>query len=67
MTEPNQTVYTSANIVRYYSQIQQLQPAEQAIFNQLKDQFSTISMLDVGVGAGRTSQYFCRWLSNTPA
>lgn len=58
MTEPNQTVYTSANIVRYYSQIQQLQPAEQAIFNQLKDRFSTISMLDVGVGAGRTSQYF---------
>ena len=55
----NQTTYQTANIVKYYEQINDLQPAEQMILNRLYDRLPTMKMLDIGVGAGRTTQYFC--------
>ncbi len=57
MSERNQSVYTSAGIVSYYAQLNQLQPAERAIFDQLKDQLSTMAVLDIGIGGGRTTQH----------
>ncbi len=53
----NQKTYASANIVRYYEQINQLQPAEQLIFDRLSHRLPTMNVLDLGVGAGRTTQY----------
>ncbi len=53
----NQKTYASADIVRYYEQINQLQPAEQLIFDRLSPSLPTMKVLDIGVGAGRTTQY----------
>jgi ubiquinone/menaquinone biosynthesis C-methylase UbiE len=53
----NQKTYASAGVVRYYEQINQLQPAEQLIFDRISDRLPTMKVLDLGVGAGRTTQY----------
>jgi ubiquinone/menaquinone biosynthesis C-methylase UbiE len=53
----NQKTYASANIVRYYELIHQLQPAEQLIFDRLSHRLPTMKVLDIGVGAGRTTKY----------
>jgi ubiquinone/menaquinone biosynthesis C-methylase UbiE len=56
--DKNQETYKSANIVSYYQQLRQLQPAEQTILHLLKDKLSTFKMLDIGIGGGRTTQHF---------
>ncbi len=56
--DDNQKIYKSAGIVRHYAHLQQLQPAEATILAQLKSQFPLMAMLDIGVGAGRTTQHF---------
>ncbi|MGB3535017.1 MAG: class I SAM-dependent methyltransferase [Microcoleaceae cyanobacterium] len=56
--DKNRRVYQNNNIVSYYQFLTQLQPAEQSIINLLKEQLSTFKMLDMGVGGGRTTQYF---------
>jgi SAM-dependent methyltransferase len=53
----NQAVYTSPEIAVFYSKDDGLQPAEQLIFHMLKDQIIGRRVLDVGVGAGRTTKY----------
>lgn len=58
MADPNQTAYTQPGLVRYYAQLQRLQPAEQAIGEKLKDRLPTMAMLDLGIGGGRTTQHF---------
>lgn len=54
----NITTYTSAGIVRHYAQLEFLQPAEATVLERLKDQLSAMTMLDIGVGGGRTTQHF---------
>ncbi|MFN5472923.1 MAG: class I SAM-dependent methyltransferase [Pseudanabaena sp.] len=58
MTDQNHQVYIAREIVHYYSQLRQLQPAEQTILDLLRDEWSSMKMLDIGVGGGRTTQYF---------
>lgn len=58
MTNQNQDTYSTANIVNYYEQLQLLQPAEKTILERLRPQLSTMDMLDIGVGGGRTTQHF---------
>jgi ubiquinone/menaquinone biosynthesis C-methylase UbiE len=54
----NQNAYSSWSIVQYYARLKALQPAEQTILDRFKDRWSTIRMLDIGVGGGRTTQHF---------
>jgi ubiquinone/menaquinone biosynthesis C-methylase UbiE len=54
----NKNTYLSVGIVKYYAQLKALQPAEQTILNLFKDRWSSIKMLDIGVGGGRTTPYF---------
>lgn len=54
----NQKTYTASSIVQYYAQLKALQPAEQKVLACLKRKLSRITMLDLGVGGGRTTQYF---------
>jgi ubiquinone/menaquinone biosynthesis C-methylase UbiE len=59
MTESkNQMTYATKNIVQYYTQLKALQPAEQLLFDRLRSQLPQLRMLDIGVGAGRTTQHF---------
>ncbi len=54
----NQKTYTDRDVVYYYAQLSRLQPAEQTILELLRGQGSTMAMLDIGVGAGRTTPHF---------
>ncbi|MGB3404935.1 MAG: class I SAM-dependent methyltransferase [Microcoleaceae cyanobacterium] len=56
--DKNYYTYKTHNIVDYYKQLSQLQAAEQTFITLLKDRLSTFKMLDIGVGGGRTTQYF---------
>jgi ubiquinone/menaquinone biosynthesis C-methylase UbiE len=56
--DKNQETYTDPGIVRYYAQLTALQPAERTILTLLQGHLSTMKMLDLGVGAGRTTKYF---------
>jgi ubiquinone/menaquinone biosynthesis C-methylase UbiE len=58
MSQQNQMVYASVSLVSYYSQLNQLQPAEAAILDHLRDRLPTMKMLDIGIGGGRTTQHF---------
>lgn len=58
MFEHNYRAYKTKRIVHHYSQLSQLQPAEQTVLNLLKDTWSSIKMLDIGIGGGRTTQHF---------
>lgn len=56
--DKNYYTYKSNNIVEYYKKLSQLQLAEQTLITLLKDRLSTFKMLDMGIGGGRTTQYF---------
>ncbi len=58
MGQTNQQAYTARRLVQHYAQLQQLQPAEQTILELLRDRWSSMKMLDIGVGGGRTTQHF---------
>ena len=58
MFEHNRAVYRAQRIVQHYSELRQLQPAERAILELLREEWPQIKMLDIGVGGGRTTQYF---------
>ena len=58
MSDKNQKTYSRSNIVQYYKQLSILQPAEKAILELFRDRLPTIKMLDIGIGGGRTTQYF---------
>jgi ubiquinone/menaquinone biosynthesis C-methylase UbiE len=60
----NQNTYSSLRVVQYYTQLKELQPAEQTILDQFKDRWSTMKMLDIGVGGGRTTQHFSQVAAN---
>ncbi len=54
----NREVYEELEIVEYYRNLDGLQPAELAILEILQPDLSQLRMLDVGVGAGRTTASF---------
>ncbi len=56
--DKNQQTYKDPSIVGYYAQLTALQPAEKTILTLLQEHLSTMKMLDLGVGAGRTTKYF---------
>jgi ubiquinone/menaquinone biosynthesis C-methylase UbiE len=58
MIDRNHATYSSSNIVWHYTQLSKLQPAEQTIFDLLRDRLPTMKMLDIGIGGGRTTQHF---------
>ncbi len=52
-----QAHYSKANVVQAYRHIAKLQPPEQTIFSTLRSTLATASVLDIGVGAGRTAAH----------
>jgi ubiquinone/menaquinone biosynthesis C-methylase UbiE len=57
-TEANKASYNSLNSVRAYASMVNLKKPEQTILNLLKIQAQLKRILDIGVGAGRTTRYF---------
>jgi SAM-dependent methyltransferase len=57
LDENNRKTYRSPSIIRYYTALSALQPAEETIFALLGDRLSEMNTLDLGVGGGRTTPY----------
>ena len=57
MDNGNRKVYDSARAGRYYSGTMQVLPPENTIFSLLGSWLSTAVMLDIGIGAGRTTRH----------
>lgn len=58
LNDSNQQAYATRSLVQHYTQLGLLQPAEQTILTLLQGQLSSMKMLDIGVGGGRTTQHF---------
>ena len=58
MSDPNKETYAKSNIVWHYTQLSLLQPAEKTILALFQDRLSTMKMLDIGIGGGRTTKHF---------
>lgn len=58
----NQKLYRAPHMVQHYTQLKLLQPAEQAILDLLRDRLPQMRMLDIGVGGGRTTLHFSKWV-----
>ena len=56
--EDNRTVYEQNDTVEVYSSESSLQAPEKTLLELLKPQLSNSSMLDIGIGGGRTSLHF---------
>lgn len=56
--ESNKEIYSKKNIVEHYSNYKGLQKPEETIFNILSPKLNEMKMLDIGVGGGRTTEYF---------
>lgn len=54
--ETNKETYSNKKVIAYYEKYESLQKPEQTIFNLLEKK--SIKMLDIGIGAGRTTAYF---------
>ncbi len=56
--DKNLETYLDENVIAYYEKYEGLQKPEKTIFNLLETQISKMNMLDIGIGAGRTTRYF---------
>lgn len=59
-SDHNKRIYEDPDVVAAYRRAVGLQPAELAIFGPLKDELRRGRLLDVGIGAGRTTAYLER-------
>jgi SAM-dependent methyltransferase len=57
-TEANQRLYDRPSSVRLYTAADHLEPPERTLIDMLEPELATMRMLDVGVGAGRTTVHF---------
>jgi len=53
----NQEVYNSKHVVSWYSKLRELMPAEKLIFEKYKLLIRNGSVLDIGIGGGRTTSF----------
>jgi ubiquinone/menaquinone biosynthesis C-methylase UbiE len=56
----NNTAYQTAAIVRHYIEATELFPPEKTVLDLLQHDLPHMAMLDIGVGAGRTTLHFAR-------
>ncbi|MES0341001.1 MAG: class I SAM-dependent methyltransferase [Candidatus Humimicrobiaceae bacterium] len=58
MTIDHKTLYNTESISKDYASRDYLEPAERAVIEILGSSLSSMKMLDMGVGGGRTTKYF---------
>lgn len=58
--ELNQKTYNSESVIAEYDQLQFLFKAEQIIFKKYESVLKKASVLDIGIGAGRTTQFLAK-------
>lgn len=58
--ELNQDTYSKENVVKQYDQLDFIFKGEQAIFSEYNAFLKDAAVLDIGIGAGRTTQYLTK-------
>lgn len=58
MKEENKQTYLDSKVVDHYIEYTDLQKPEKTIFDLLSNEMKNFKMLDIGVGAGRTTSFF---------
>ena len=64
MTIDHKTLYNTESISKDYATRDYLEPAERAVIEILDSSISSMKMLDMGVGGGRTTKYFAPLVLN---
>ena len=64
MTIDHKTLYNTESISKDYAARDYLEPAERAVIEILDSSISSMKMLDMGVGGGRTTKYFAPLVLN---
>ena len=54
----NKNTYSATDIVKYFTKLSWLQPAEAAVLKRFQPQLTNMKLLDIGVGGGRTTLHF---------
>ncbi len=57
-TNQNLDVFDAPDVVSAYAATEWLQPGEQTILDEFAAQWSSMRLLDIGIGGGRTTQHF---------
>lgn len=56
-SDDNQRIYEDTGVIDMYRTVAPLHPAERSMFEPLSDELRTSLLLDIGIGAGRTTAY----------
>jgi ubiquinone/menaquinone biosynthesis C-methylase UbiE len=64
LTIDHKTLYNTESISKDYASRDYLEPAERAVIEILDSSLSSMKMLDMGVGGGRTTKYFAPLVLN---
>lgn len=56
--EKNKRIYAEKGVASHYASVEGLQPGEEAIVASLGEGLGHATMLDIGVGGGRTTEFF---------
>ena len=59
---PNQQIYTQPEVALQYARQSDLQPPEEVILRAMLPKLINARMLDLGVGGGRTTLHFAKWV-----
>ena len=60
--DQNQDTYSLAQVAAGYARESNLQPPEETILRLMLPRLATATMLDLGVGGGRTTLHFAKWV-----
>lgn len=59
-THNHESTYSSKHVVDWYDKLDFLFPAEKTLFNSYSDKIVGKKVLDIGIGGGRTTNYFSK-------
>lgn len=57
MNDSNLNTYNSPEVISWYANLNEITPVEKYLFDSNKDLLSKASVLDIGIGGGRTTSY----------
>lgn len=57
MKDPNKETYQAGDVLKWYDKLEAITPVERIVFERDTDALAAASVLDIGIGGGRTTRY----------